>query len=104
VLWERYADDLVVHCVSRVQAEQVLGALTRRMNEVGLRLHPDKTRIVYCGTDPAPIWDGARTFTFLGFDFRRRCAKRKDGKRITTFAPAVSKTARKRMSQIMQSW
>jgi RNA-directed DNA polymerase len=105
VLWERYADDIVLHCVSLHQAEQVLDALTRRMHEVGLRLHPDKTRIVYCGTDPALAWDGARKFTFLGFDFRRRGAKRKDnGTRTTTFAPAVSNTARKRMSQIMRSW
>jgi RNA-directed DNA polymerase len=104
VSWERYADDIVLHCVSKGQAEQVLDALARRMDEVGLRLHPEKTRIVYCGTDCAPAWDGARKFTFLGFDFRRRSAMRKDGKRTMTFAPAVSNTARKRMSQIMRSW
>ena len=46
--WERYADDAVVHCKSRAQAELVLGRIAARMNEVGLRLHPDKTRIVYC--------------------------------------------------------
>ena len=45
---ERYADDGVVHCKSRAQAELVLGRIAARMNEVGLRLHPDKTRIVYC--------------------------------------------------------
>ena len=46
VPFERYADDAVVHCVSRRQAETVLAAIAERMNEVGLRLHPDKTRIV----------------------------------------------------------
>ena len=39
--WERYADDAVVHCVSKEQAEQVLAAIAKRMEEVGLRLHPD---------------------------------------------------------------
>jgi len=48
IAFERYADDAVVHCVSRPQAERVLAALHERMAEVGLQLHPDKTKIVYC--------------------------------------------------------
>jgi hypothetical protein len=49
------------------------------MRQVGLALHPAKTKIVYCK-------DGTRTgahehtaFTFLGFTFRARGARRKDG-------------------------
>jgi len=37
-----------VHCATERQACQVLAALAARMEEVGLRLHPGKTRIVYC--------------------------------------------------------
>jgi RNA-directed DNA polymerase len=48
VRFERYVDDAVVHCVSQAQAHRVLAALVERMREVGLELHPDKTRIVYC--------------------------------------------------------
>ncbi|MEV7871367.1 reverse transcriptase domain-containing protein [Streptomyces sp. NPDC088124] len=48
VWFERYADDAVLHCVTERQAREVLAALTDRMVEVGLQLHPDKTRIVYC--------------------------------------------------------
>ena len=48
VPFERFADDAVVHCVSQQQAEQVRAAIEDRMVEVGLRLHPDKTKIVYC--------------------------------------------------------
>ncbi len=48
VQFERYADDAVVHCVTKRQAQQVLAAIADRMVEVGLRLHPDKTKIVYC--------------------------------------------------------
>ena len=48
IRFERYVDDAVVHCVSERQARQVLAALQDRMAEVGLQLHPDKTRIVYC--------------------------------------------------------
>jgi retron-type reverse transcriptase len=46
IRFERYVDDAVVHCVSETQAHRVLAALVERMREVGLELHPDKTRIV----------------------------------------------------------
>jgi len=46
VEFERYADDAVVHCVTQRQAREVLAALVVRMGEVGLLLHPDKTKIV----------------------------------------------------------
>jgi retron-type reverse transcriptase len=48
VEFERYADDAVVHCVTERQARQVWAALAKRMEHVGLRLHPDKTKLVYC--------------------------------------------------------
>jgi RNA-directed DNA polymerase len=66
VPFERYADDAVVHCVSRRQAETVLAAIAGRMNEVGLRLHPDKTRIVYCKDGKRRGEHEHTTFTFLG--------------------------------------
>jgi len=46
VAFERYVDDAVIHCVSERQAREVLAALQERMSEVGLALHPDKTRVV----------------------------------------------------------
>jgi RNA-directed DNA polymerase len=93
--FERFADDAVVHCVSKEQAEQVLGALVRRMEEVGLRLHPVKTRIVYC-KDGQRRGDHEHTsFTFLGFTFRGRKAMGKDGKSFTGFLPAMSTEALK---------
>lgn len=104
VVFERYADDVIVHCVSGGQAERVLAAIEARMVEVGLELHPDKTRIVYCGNDRVRGWEGARTFTFLGFDFRPRRGLFPDGTATTVFSPAVSKAARKRMGQVMRSW
>ena len=73
--FERFADDVVVHCKSRRQAEHVLAAIAARMGEVGLRIHPDKTRIVYC-KDGRRRGDHEHTsFTFLGFTFRARGAR-----------------------------
>jgi RNA-directed DNA polymerase len=40
------ADDAVVHCVTERRAREVLAALVNRMEEVGLRLHPAKIKIV----------------------------------------------------------
>ena len=57
--FERYADDVVVHCMSRRQAEVVLVGIAKRMDEVGLSLHPEKTRVVYCKDGSA----GARPST-----------------------------------------
>jgi RNA-directed DNA polymerase len=95
VQFERYADDAVVHCVSRRQAEDVLAAIAERMGEVGLRLHPDKTRIVYCKDDTRRADHEHTSFTFLGFSFRARPARRKNGELFMSFLPAMSTEALK---------
>lgn len=96
--FERYADDGVVHCKSRRQAEYVLAAITARMQEVGLRLHPDKTRIVYCKDSNRRGKHEHTSFTFLGYTFRPRKARRKDGAMFTSFLPAISPEALKAKS------
>ena len=48
VPFERSADDAVVHCTSERQARAARQAIEHRMAEVGLRLHPNKIKIVYC--------------------------------------------------------
>ncbi len=94
VPFERYADDVVVHCVSRRQAERVLAAINERMGEVGLRLHPDKTRIVYCKDDQRRGGYEHTSFTFLGYTFQPRKARnRRTGKYFTAFLPAMSTEA-----------
>jgi len=63
--FERYVDDAVVHCVSKAQAEHVAKAIGNRMEQVGLRLHPDKTRIVYCQDGKRRRVHEHMEFTFL---------------------------------------
>jgi RNA-directed DNA polymerase len=104
VRFERYVDDAVVHCVSERQARRVLAALQDRMVEVGLRLHPDKTRIVYC-KDGKRSGDYEHTsFTFLGFTFRPREARDKVGRSFLAFLPAISKDALKKISAQVRFW
>jgi RNA-directed DNA polymerase len=104
VRFERYVDDVVVHCASERQARAVAAAIAQRMEQVGLSLHPTKTRIVYCK-------DGQRrgsyehtSFTFLGFTFRPRGARGKDGRMFLSFLPAISKDALKKISRQVRSW
>ena len=104
IWFERYADDVVLHCVTEGQARQVLAALSDRMVEVGLRLHPDKTRIVYCK-------DGVRrgsyeheAFTFLGYTFRARKNRSRRGNLFLSFDPAISNDALNKISREVRSW
>jgi RNA-directed DNA polymerase len=101
--WERYADDAVVHCVSKEQAERVLAAIAERMGEVGLRLHPDKTRIVYCKDGRRRGQHEHTSFTFLGFTFRAREVKSGNGEHFTGFLPAISTEALKAKSTELRS-
>jgi len=75
VTFERFADDAVVHCVTERQAREVLAALEDRMAQVGLRLHPDKTKIVYCKDQRRRGVHELTSFTFLGYTFRPRGAR-----------------------------
>jgi RNA-directed DNA polymerase len=93
--FERYADDGVVHCKSKRQAEYVLAAIATRMSEVGLRLHPDKTRIVYCKDSNRRGEHEHTSFTFLGYAFRPREARSKNDEMFTSFLPAISPEALK---------
>jgi RNA-directed DNA polymerase len=102
--FERFADDAVIHCRTLAEARQVLAALRARMAAVGLELHPDKTRIVYCKDNNRRGTFPVTEFTFLGFTFRPRGAKDKHGVMFTAFLPAISKEALKRLSRTVRSW
>jgi RNA-directed DNA polymerase len=104
VTFERYVDDAVVHCESEAQAHEVVAAIAERMEHVGLRLHPGKTKVVYCK-------DGKRrgsyehtSFTFLGFTFRQRRVRDKNGRQFSSVNPAISKDALKRLGAEVRSW
>jgi RNA-directed DNA polymerase len=104
VAFERYADDAVIHCTTQWQARRVLAAVRERMRQVGLELHPDKTKIVYCQDSNRRGSFEHVSFTFLGYTFQPRAARRKDGVQFTSFLPAVSKDALKKMNAELRSW
>lgn len=61
----RYADDFVILCPTRQRVEQARQLVEAVLGPLGLRLHPDKTRIVH-------LERGAEGFDFLGFHHRMR--------------------------------
>ena len=104
VAFERYADDAVVHCVTEAQAKRLVVAIGNRMAEVGLRLHPTKTTVVYCKDGRRPGSYERTEFTFLGFTFRARGARSRAGVNFTGFGPAISKHALTKVSAQVRRW
>ncbi|RYZ87616.1 MAG: group II intron reverse transcriptase/maturase [Proteobacteria bacterium] len=101
----RYADDGIAHCKTYEEACNLKAALEVRMQECGLELHPEKTRIIYCRDDDRTRDVESDTkFTFLGFNFRPRRAKNKYGRYFVSFLPAVSPQALKSMRQVIRGW
>jgi len=104
IRFERYCDDVIVHCASEQQARDVLGQIADRLAEFGLQLHPDKTRIVYCKDDDRRGDHEVTSFTFLGYTFAPRRAKNRYGRYFVSFLPAVSRDAVVRMQREVRSW
>ncbi len=104
ISFERYADDAVCHCVSRAQAEKLQQVLNERMNSVGLELHPQKTKIVYCKDDNRHEDYAHIAFDFLGYTFRPRTSKNRWGKLFISFTPAISNKAAKAIRQKSRDW
>jgi hypothetical protein len=103
--FERYADDAVIHCVSERQARFVRDAVARRLVEVGLELHPDKTRIVYCKDSNRRGDYEEISFTFCGYTFRPRQARNKrTGEVFTAFLPALAPEKLTAMSRRVAFW
>jgi group II intron reverse transcriptase/maturase len=69
----RYADDLVVLCATRERAEQARELVAAVLDMLGLRLHPEKTRIAHLAR-------GAEGLTFLGFEHRMRESWKQPGR------------------------
>jgi len=101
--FERYADDVVIHCDTEVQARKLWADLAERFGSVGLELHLEKTKIVYC-KDATRRKDFEHTsFDFLGYTFRARRAKGRRGF-FWSFLPAMSGKAKKAIGKTIRDW
>jgi RNA-directed DNA polymerase len=104
VPFERYCDDVIVHCYAQQQAQEIRDAIASRLAECGLELNQAKTHIVYCRDDDRRDSHEHHRFDFLGYTFRPRLSKNRFGKHFVNFSPAVADEASKRMRQEIRRW
>ena len=102
--FERYADDGVTHCISLKQAKYLIKKLDERFRKFGLELNLNKTKIVYCKDDDRKEEYENTSFDFLGYTFRPRGAKNKQGKIFTNFLPGISNKSKKAIRKEVKSW
>jgi RNA-directed DNA polymerase len=102
--FERYADDEILHCKTKAQAQLVRDAIIERLAQVGLELNLDKTRIVYCKDSNRKGSHEHERFTFLGYTFRPRRAQSRSGELFVSFCPAVSDDAAKAIRRRTKRW
>jgi len=103
--FERYADDVVIHCSSKEQALAVKASVEARLRRCKLEAHPDKTRTVYCRDSNRPEDHDDIQFDFLSYSFRPREAKnQRNGKLFTSFLPAISDKAKKAIVAEVRRW
>jgi len=100
----RYADDGLLHCHSKKQAELVLERIAERFKQCGLEIHPDKSDIIHCKDKNRTGTFARISFDFLGYTFRpRRCVDKK-GIVHPNFLPAISNASKKAINQEIRSW
>ena len=89
--FERYADDIIVHCNSKAEAEHLLSSIRQRLQGFELELHPDKTKLVYCQNYKRKEAHEHNSFTFLSYSFQPRPRSNTFGRkmRFTVFSAAI---------------
>ena len=100
----RYADDFVMGFQSQVDAERFLRELHKRMEQFGLQLHPEKTRLIEFGRYAAERREKRgegkpETFNFLGFT--HCCGTTRKGA-FTIKRKSIAKRLRAKLQEIKQ--
>ena len=102
--FERYADDIIVHCKTRMESVVLKYEITKRLQQCGLEAHPEKTQIVFCKNSNLQGSYKQQSFDFLGYCFRLRLTKSKAGKLFVGFTPAISPSSAKAIRRKIREW
>ncbi len=94
IKFERYCDDIVVHCASQKQAEFLKSKISQRLQQCKLELSLEKTQIVYCPNKKHPSGCKNRSFNFLGYTFRPRWINNPNGGELA-FTPCMSNVSKR---------
>jgi len=88
--FERYADDIIVHCNSKKEGEELLSSIRKRLAGFELELHPEKTKLVYCKNYKRKEQHEHNSFTFLSYSFQPRGMRNQAGtNKFTVFSAAI---------------
>lgn len=99
----RYADDIVIHCNSKEEAEMVLVAVKQRLSEVKLQVNESKTRIAYCKDYKRKENHETVKFEFLGFSYQPRARTGKSGgSKFMAFTAEISHSNQKRIREVIR--
>jgi len=103
VIIVRYADDFVVGFQSKTEAERFLADLRVRLEGFGLRLHPEKTRLIefgrYATRNRQASGEGRpESFNFLGFT--HCCAVTRTNKKFTVYRQSIGKRLRAKLAEL----
>ncbi|WP_275378676.1 reverse transcriptase domain-containing protein [Xenorhabdus bovienii] len=104
ISFERYADDVVIHCKSHAQAAMLRDVLEQRLVACKLGLSLRKTKIVYCKGGKRTEDYPEISFDFLGYTFRPRKSKAGNGSIFLSFLPAISGQSAKAIRQTVRGW
>ena len=101
----RYADDMVIHCRTKQEAEGILSAIKERLQQVKLRLNEQKTQVVYCKDYRRTQQHQKVQFGFLGFSYQPRKSKSKygAGRDYTAFTAEISKENQKKIREAIKA-
>jgi RNA-directed DNA polymerase len=105
ICFERYADDIIVHCQTKDEAEAILLQITERMAQCKLELHPLKTKIVYCKDFKRTGPHKQVQFDFLGFSFQPRPTRdNRTGTIQNQFDLCISRASQKKIIEEIKSF
>lgn len=103
--FERYADDIVIHCKNIKEALRLLEKVKQRLKDCKLELNQEKSKIVYCRNNQKrqpPFKVRYQKFDFLGYTFKPRVVKKR-GKLKLGFSPAISQKSRSRITRELKA-
>lgn len=104
IKFERYADDIIIHCKTQKAAEWILKQASRRFMDCKLQVHPEKTKIVLVEEKRFYNKRKVGMFDFLGFTFRPRLARSRTGVLFTSVLPAISKESASDIRNKIRAW
>ncbi len=112
IVFERYADDIVIHTRSIEQSEFILDKLRERFKQYKLELNESKTKITYCYRTARQFKEHKNipvSFDFLGFTFKPRVCQKASGIKFWGFRPAISTNGQKKILTVckklaFQNW